>query len=68
MKKKIVCIIGAGISGLTAGALLVKNGYKVKIYEYLPFLLTASLKLGARALKVMGAPKAAAAYIFSRKS
>lgn len=33
MDKKNVCIIGAGIGGLTAGALLTKNGYKVKIFE-----------------------------------
>ncbi len=28
-----VCIIGAGIGGLTAGALLTKKGYKVTIFE-----------------------------------
>lgn len=28
-----ICIIGAGISGLTAGALLTKKGYKVTIFE-----------------------------------
>ena len=28
-----ICIIGAGISGLTAGALLSKKGYKVTIFE-----------------------------------
>lgn len=32
MKKKI-CIIGAGIGGLTAGALLVQKGYCVDIFE-----------------------------------
>jgi protoporphyrinogen oxidase len=32
MKKK-VCIIGAGIGGLTAGALLLKKGYSVDIFE-----------------------------------
>ena len=31
--KETICIIGAGIGGLAAGALLVKNGYKVKIFE-----------------------------------
>ena len=30
---KNIHIIGAGIAGLTAGALLVKQGYKVKIFE-----------------------------------
>ena len=28
-----ICIIGAGIGGLTAGALLTKKGYKVAIFE-----------------------------------
>ncbi len=32
MKKK-VCIIGAGIGGLTAAALLLKDGYSVDIFE-----------------------------------
>jgi len=31
--KKTVCIIGAGIGGLTAGALLTKQGHKVTIFE-----------------------------------
>jgi protoporphyrinogen oxidase len=31
--KTSVCIIGAGIGGLTAGALLTKNGYNVEIFE-----------------------------------
>jgi hypothetical protein len=30
---KKICIIGAGISGLTAGALLTKQGHEVTIYE-----------------------------------
>jgi len=33
MNNKKVCIIGAGIGGLTAGALLVKKGYSVEIFE-----------------------------------
>jgi len=32
-KKSKVCIIRAGIGGLTAGALLTKQGYKVTIFE-----------------------------------
>ena len=32
-KKQKICIIGAGISGLTAGALLTKQGYEVTIFE-----------------------------------
>jgi protoporphyrinogen oxidase len=44
MKKK-VCIIGAGIGGLTAGALLLKNGYSVDIFEKEP-------TVGGRALSL----------------
>ena len=33
-----VCIIGAGIGGLTAGALLTKQGYKVTIFEKEPLI------------------------------
>jgi phytoene dehydrogenase-like protein len=33
MEKIKVCIIGAGIGGLTAGALLTKKGYSVTIFE-----------------------------------
>jgi len=33
VKKSDVCIIGAGIGGLTAGALLTKQGYNVKLFE-----------------------------------
>lgn len=32
-KKRTVCIIGAGISGLTAGSLLAQQGWRVKIFE-----------------------------------
>jgi len=32
-KKSDICIIGAGIGGLAAGVLLLKHGYKVKIFE-----------------------------------
>ncbi len=33
MVKKKVCIIGAGIGGLTTGVLLIKKGYDVTIFE-----------------------------------
>ena len=33
MENKKICIIGAGIGGLTTGVLLTKKGYKVTIYE-----------------------------------
>ena len=36
MNKKNIGIIGAGIGGLTAGALLIKQGYKVTIFEKNP--------------------------------
>ncbi|GAG07730.1 unnamed protein product [marine sediment metagenome] len=32
-KKSDICIIGAGIGGLTASAVLAKQGYNVKIFE-----------------------------------
>lgn len=44
-QKKKVCIIGAGIAGLTAGALLTKKGYDVSIYE-------KEQMIGGRALSV----------------
>ncbi|MCK5031037.1 MAG: NAD(P)-binding protein, partial [Thermoplasmatales archaeon] len=46
-KKSDICIIGAGIGGLTAGALLTKQGYSVKIFE------KESL-IGGRALSLRG--------------
>lgn len=33
VKESDICIIGAGIAGLTAGALLTKRGFKVTIFE-----------------------------------
>ena len=44
-KSPSVCIIGAGIGGLTAGALLTKKGFKVTIYE-------KEALLGGRALSI----------------
>jgi len=32
-KKSDICIVGAGISGLTASTFLAKHGYSVKIFE-----------------------------------
>jgi protoporphyrinogen oxidase len=46
-KKSDICIIGAGISGLTAGALLTKKGYIVKIFE-------GESVIGGRALSLKG--------------
>jgi hypothetical protein len=46
-KKSDICIIGAGISGLTAGALLTKKGYTVKIFE-------GESVIGGRALSLNG--------------
>ncbi len=45
--KKNICIIGAGIGGLTAGALLTKQGYNITIFE------KESL-IGGRALSLKG--------------
>ena len=45
MNQKKVCIIGAGIGGLTAGALLLKKGYSVDIFEKEP-------TVGGRALSL----------------
>jgi len=33
MKKNKIGIIGAGVSGLSAGALLAKEGFDVEIFE-----------------------------------
>jgi phytoene dehydrogenase-like protein len=45
MNEKKVCIIGAGIGGLTAGALLIKKGYSVDIFE-------KETTVGGRALSI----------------
>lgn len=47
VKKSDVCIIGAGIGGLTAGALLTKQGYNVKLFE-------KESMIGGRALSLRG--------------
>jgi len=47
MNKEKVCIIGAGIGGLTAGALLTKKGYNVTIYE-------KESRIGGRAISFEG--------------
>src|SRR4030042_2064530 len=47
MIKKKVAIIGAGIGGLTAGALLIKRGYNVTIYE-------KESRIGGRAISLKG--------------
>lgn len=47
-RDKSICIIGAGIAGLTAAALLSKKGYAVTVYE-------KEAVLGGRALSLNGA-------------
>jgi protoporphyrinogen oxidase len=47
MQKKNIAIIGAGIAGLTAGALLCKKGHKITIFERQP-------TIGGRALAFDG--------------
>ena len=51
MNSKSVCIIGAGIGGLTTGALLIKNGYKVKIFEKESMIGGRALSFNASSLK-----------------
>lgn len=46
-KKQEICIIGAGISGLTVGALLTKQGYPVTIFEKEPILGGRALSFDA---------------------
>jgi protoporphyrinogen oxidase len=47
MQKRNIAIIGAGIAGLTAGALLCKKGHKITIFERQP-------TIGGRALAFNG--------------
>jgi hypothetical protein len=56
MKRKKICIIGAGIGGLTAGALLTRNGYSVTIFEKESFI-------GGRALSFEGSSLTLKTYI-----
>jgi protoporphyrinogen oxidase len=49
-KKSDICVIGAGIGGLTAGALLTKQGYKVKIFEKEPLIGGRALSLDTSSL------------------
>jgi protoporphyrinogen oxidase len=46
-KQYSICIIGAGISGLTAGALLTKQGHTVTIYEKEPIIGGRALSFDA---------------------
>jgi len=55
MSQKKVCIIGAGIAGLTAAALLSKKGYNVSVYE-------KQNVLGGRALSLPGSSLSKEAY------
>ncbi len=50
MTRKSVCIIGTGIGGLTAGALLTKHGYKVKIFEKEPLIGGRALSFDASSM------------------
>lgn len=45
-----ICIIGAGIGGLTTGALLTRQGYNVKIFEKEPIVGGRALSLNGNAL------------------
>ncbi|MFW6149460.1 MAG: phytoene desaturase family protein [Atribacterota bacterium] len=50
MVGKDVCIIGAGVGGLTAGALLTKKGHKVTIFEKEAFIGGRALSFDASSL------------------
>lgn len=52
---KKICIIGAGLAGLTAGALFTEKGYQVQIFEKEPFL-------GGRALSFQGSSQSMTQY------
>lgn len=56
MNKKEVCIIGAGLGGLSAGALLAKKGHDVIIFEKEPIL-------GGRALSLDMSKQTYSSYI-----
>jgi len=47
MTEQNICIIGAGIGGLTTGALLTKKGYKVTIFEKEPIMGGRALSFDA---------------------
>ena len=49
-KKKTVCIIGAGIAGLSAAALFAKKGYQVIVFEKSGVLGGRALSLDANSL------------------
>jgi protoporphyrinogen oxidase len=51
-KNKKLCIIGAGISGLTAGVLLIKQGYNVTIYEKEQYIGGRALSFDASQLSL----------------
>ncbi|MDH7507246.1 MAG: FAD-dependent oxidoreductase, partial [Candidatus Thermoplasmatota archaeon] len=55
VEKKTVCIIGAGIGGLTAGVLLIKKGFKVTIFE-------KESMVGGRALSIFPSQLTAEEY------
>ena len=50
MNGKNICIIRVGIGGLTAGALLTKNGSKVTIFEKEPLVGGRALSFDASSI------------------
>ena len=50
-----IAIVGAGIGGLTAAALLLQRGHRVKVFEQAPELgeIGAGIQLSANAVKVL---------------
>jgi hypothetical protein len=57
-----ICIIGAGIGGLTAGALLAKKGYKITIFEKESFIGGRALSFDGSSLKLEDYQKILASY------
>jgi len=61
-RSKRICIIGAGIAGLTAAALLSKKGYNVTVYEKESVLGGRALSLDATSITIESYKKILSQY------